>query len=432
MPCEPRRRRFAVAGALTLVAAFVAAPAVARPLTFAETLAVAESRSPAALAKELERQALLEEAAAARTRPDPILSIGVVNLPVTSGDRFRFDRDDMTMKSVGIAQEFTRRSKRNARAAAIAARASVSAAEQALVLTQVRSEAAQSWFDLFFAQATRAELERLRKEAELDLAAARAAYAGGNAGQADVIAAQAQIVAIDDRRSLSVRDIEVARAQLARWTGTDVDAAAGEPPRLETPPIDAAHLDHVVEAHPGVAVFSARAAQAQAEIAEARADRRADWTVEAMYGQRDQNLSDMASVTLRIPLQFNRKNRQDRVVGARLAQAQAAAAEREEAERLHRAELSAVLAAWRNGRERIARYRESLTPLAQARAEAALAAYRGGAGSLRDLVAARRARFDVALETLALEAETAKAWTELRAVAGTLDPQEAGAAGVAK
>ncbi len=185
MPCEPRRRRFAVARALTLVAVLAAAPVVARPLTFAETLAVAESRSPAALAKELEREAFLEEAAAARTRPDPTLIVGVDNLPVTSGDRFRFDRDDMTMKSVGIAQELTRRSKRNARAAAIAARASVSAAERALVITRVQAEAAQSWFDLHFAQAARAELGRLRKEAELDLAAARAAYAGGNAGQCE-------------------------------------------------------------------------------------------------------------------------------------------------------------------------------------------------------------------------------------------------------
>lgn len=430
MTCESRRRRIAV-GALAL-AALVTVPAAARPVTFDETLALAESRSPAALAKELEREALLEEAAVARTRPDPTLSIGVANLPVTTGDAFRFDRDDMTMKTVGISQEFTRKSKRTARAAAIAARASVSAAERGLVVTQAQAEAARSWLDLYFAQATHAELERLRKEAELDLAAAKASYAGGNAPQADVIAAQAQIVAVDDRLSLATRDIEVARVRLARWTGADADAAVGEPPRLEAPPIDAAHLEELVDAHPEVAVLGARTAQAQAEVAEARADRRADWTVEAMYGQRDQGFSDMATLTLRIPLQLNRKNRQNRVVDARLAQAQAATAEREEAARLHRAEVQTELAIWRNGRERIERYRESLMPLAQARAEAALAAYRGGAGSLRDLVAARRARFDVALETLALQAETAKAWTELRAVTGTFDASALGAAGASE
>ena len=429
MTCEPHRR--IAAGALAALAA-LAAPAAARPVTFAEALVVAENRSPTALAKELEREALLEEAAVARTRPDPTLSIGVANLPVTTGDAFRFDRDDMTMKTVGVAQEFTRKSKRTARAAAIAARASVSAAERALVVTQVQAESAQAWLDLYFAQATRAELLRLRKEAELDLAAAKAAYAGGNAPRADVIAAQAQIVAVDDRLSLATRDMEVASARLTRWTGADVDAAVGEPPRLEAPPIDAAHLDELIEAHPEVAVFGARSAQAQADVAEARADRRADWTVEAMYGQRDQGFSDMATVTLRIPLQLSRKNRQDRVVGARLAQAQAATAEREDAARLHRGEVQAGLAMWRNGRERIARYRASLMPLAQARAEAALAAYRGGAGSLRDLVAARRARFDVAIETLALQAETAKAWTELRAVTGTFDASAPSAAGATK
>ena len=425
-----RARRGVFGMAVALLAS--SAAAAAEPVTFARTLEIAEGRSPAAQAKALEREAFLAEAAAAGTRPDPVLSVGVVNLPVTGGDALRFDRDDMTMKEVGLSQELTRKSKRRARAAALAARASVSAAERGLVVAQVRAEAAQAWFDLHFAQAARRELERLRPEAELDLAAAKAAYAGGNVGQADVISAQAQLVAIDDRLSQSDRDIAVARAALARWVGDDVDGTAGPLPPLDVPPIDARHVEHLIEAHPEVEVFQARAAQAEAEVGEARAERQADWTVEATYGQRDQHLPDMTSVTLRVPLQFNRRNRQDRVVDARIAQAKAAAAEREDAVRMHRAEIAGDLAAWWTGRERIRRYRQSLLPLAQARAEAALAAYRGGSGSLRDVVAARRARFDVALETLALEAETARTWTDLRAVTGTLDASALSAAGASK
>src|SRR5436305_86518 len=78
----------------------------------------------------------------------------------------------------------------------------------------------------------------------------------------------------------------------------------------------------------------------------------------------------------------DRGNRQDREVAAKLAMAEQARAQREEMLRAHVAEVRAMLDEWENGRERLARYRSDLIPLAGDRARAALAAYQGGKSSI--------------------------------------------------
>jgi outer membrane protein TolC len=72
-----------------------------------------------------------------------------------------------------------------------------------------------------------------------------------------------------------------------------------------------------------------------------------------------------------------------------------------------------MLDEWQNGRERVARYRDALVPLAHSRSAAILAAYRGGKATLADMLAARRHELDVRLQALQLEADTAKLWAQL-------------------
>ncbi len=405
---EPYFRR---AGRALTVAALVVATAAsaAEPVTFDQTLEAARAGAPSLTAKDFERRALVEEAAVARTLPEPMVSLGVQNKRL---DSLAFDNDEMTMKTVGVGQAFVRRSKRRARAAAILARVGVSEAERALLATEVRSEAGLAWLDLHFGQRVEAELAQLMAEARLDLAGARAAYSGGRGQLSEVIAAQTQITQIENRVTENRRDIEAARARLARWIGRGDVVATGRPPNIARPPLELAQLEQTLAALPAIEVYDARARQAVAEVRSATAERALDPTVELMYGQRDER-PDMVGVTLSMPLQINRANRQNRTIRARELGVQQVAAERENALREQRAEVETGLAAWRTARERLSRFETSIRPLARSQVEAALAAYRGGGGSLAILIAARRARFDVALEALAIEAEAARAWTEL-------------------
>ena len=85
------------------------------PLTLDAAVAQATARSWLIAAADAQTQAAREMALAAGQRPDPVLRLGIDNLPVTGPDRFSLTRDFMTMRSIGLMQELTREDKRSAR-----------------------------------------------------------------------------------------------------------------------------------------------------------------------------------------------------------------------------------------------------------------------------------------------------------------------------
>ena len=138
-----------------------------------------------------------------------------------------------------------------------------------------------------------------------------------------------------------------------------------------------------------------------------------DWSVELMFSQRGPSYSNMVSINVSLPLQWNRPQRQDREVAARLALAARSAAEREDMQRAHEAEVRAMLVQWRNHEQRLQRFDSSLLPLAKQRSSAALTSYRGGAGPLSAVLDARRAEIELRTERLRIEIEVARLWAQL-------------------
>jgi outer membrane protein TolC len=132
-----------------------------------------------------------------------------------------------------------------------------------------------------------------------------------------------------------------------------------------------------------------------------------------MYSQRGAAYSNMISVNVSIPLQWNRKDRQDRELAAELSTVEALRAEREEALRAHEAEVREMLLESGSKRERIKRYDVSLLPLAQDRTRAALASYRAGNGPLGAVLDARRSEIEVQLDRLQLQRDVARLWAQL-------------------
>jgi outer membrane protein TolC len=158
--------------------------------------------------------------------------------------------------------------------------------------------------------------------------------------------------------------------------------------------------------------------QRQVDVAEtdaqlAKANKQSDWSVEVSYQERGPAFSNMFSVGVAIPLQWDSKNRQDREVASKLALADRAKAKQEDALRIHVAEVRQMYNEWESGNERIARYQRELVPLARERTQAALAAYRGGKGDLSAVLAARRNEIEVRTQALQLEMDTARAWAQL-------------------
>jgi len=96
-------------------------------------------------------------------------------------------------------------------------------------------------------------------------------------------------------------------------------------------------------------------------------------------------------------------HRQDPTIAARRAQRDALEAQREATLREHTAMLDTDLAEYRRLDKALARQNQVLLPLAAEKIALASAAWRGGQGSLADLVAARRERIEAELEAITLE-----------------------------
>lgn len=83
----------------------LSAPVAAEPLTLEQAVALARSQDPWLRSSHYREQAMQEESVAAGALPDPLLSLGLANLPA---DRLSFGREPMTQFRVGVSQMFPR------------------------------------------------------------------------------------------------------------------------------------------------------------------------------------------------------------------------------------------------------------------------------------------------------------------------------------
>jgi outer membrane protein TolC len=383
------------------------------PLTLQEAQRRAIDRSRMLAARDSAVAASREMAVAAGQLPDPVATLGINNLPVDTSDRFSFTRDFMTMRSIGVMQEFTGADKREARAARFEREAERSLAEKDVSLAAIQRDTAMAWLDRYYAEAMQAVISEQRRQAQLEIEAAESAYRGGRGNLADVLAARNALVLLDDRASEVGRKLSSAKIALTRWIGDAADAPLAGKPEINAIRLDPGTLETDLAHHPELAVFTKKEEVAAAEVRIAQANKKADWSVALMYSQRGPAYSNMVSVNVSVPLQWDQRNRQDREVAAKLAMLDQARAEREDMLRAHTAEVRAMIAEWENDRERSARYAREVLPLATERSQAALGAYRGAKASIADVLLARRSEIDVRMQALQLEMDTARLWVQL-------------------
>lgn len=338
--------------------------------------------------------------------PDPVLSVGVENLPVNGSDRFSTTREGMTMKRIAIGQEWISGEKRSARRAAAAA---VVAREQAAVagmVAETRLQTAIAYVDAYYA----GELLRLaavnEKHAreEFETASALVASTRGSSGEA--LALSAARGRADDESAESRQLERSALVSLERWTGTGGSELVA--PALASPQAEAAWVD----SHPAVVARKRDIEVARHEATVTATGRRPNWTWEIAYGQRT-GYSDLLSVGVSIPLPIAPGARQDRETAAKLAMVDKAEAELAEALRTAQGEYRSLSNDVRRLQERIVRYREGVLLPSQQRTAVATAAYGSNQASLAALFEARHAELEAQRRVLALQRDLAKAQAQL-------------------
>ena len=380
-------------------------------VTLEQALRIAVARAPLIDASRAGVTAALEEAGRADALPDPMLTVGIDNLPVTGADAFDPNADFMTMKKIGLRQEIPSHAKREARADLAQREIDEARATARATRLAVRRATADAWIQLWAAQRELAALQALREQASLAVDLAKARVSGGGASVGDALAADAARLELDNRIEAARAERSAAQAGLARWLGEDAALAASVSPDFDALPHSQAQLLDAIDRLGPLLPIVAGVETAASAIDVATAEKRPDWSVAASYGQRSGG-SDMLMFEVGIGLPLFTRNRQDRGIAAREAEYQAALAVRENLRRQEAARIRAGVARWEGLKRQIALHEDALLPLAHDRSSTALAAYRTG-GPLQPWLDARRDELAVDLSHVTHLRELGLAWAAL-------------------
>jgi outer membrane protein TolC len=372
----------------------------------------ASSQAPRLQAQDAAVAAAEADASRAGALPDPMLMVGIENLPVTGGDAFDPTVEDMTMKRIGVRQEFPAAAKRHAQRALALRQVDEARAQAIAERLAVQRAAADAWIDAWAASHEVQALERLREQARLAAKLARARAGGGSGSLADALAAEAEGLELENELEAARGRREEALAALRRWV-----PGAGAPPQADRPAFDGLPLSRAqLQARLGEAASllgsGARVETAAAALDAARAEKRSDWSLTAAYGQRDRDRSDMLSVEVGIALPLFQRTRQDRGVLAREAEYRQALALQDDDRRALVAGIDAAFARWEALKRQVALHEQRLIPLARDRSAAALAAYRAG-DELQPWLDARAAELDIHRSHAEHLGELGHAWAAL-------------------
>jgi len=392
------------------------APAAERPLSLAEALAIAVRDSSLLAAQRSAVTAAHETAGSARELPDPKLKLGLDNVPIEGADKYSLTRDFMTMRRIGIAQDFPQSEKREIKGR----RAEHQLAREQAMLgdahAMLRRDVAAAWMDRYYAGLMAKAVEEQYAETALQRDALQAGVAANRTSTSERLALEVTLQMLLDRRAEFDRQSARAQVMLSRWLGEAARRPFSPPP--DAPIAAAVHAQsgdtgtHAPQ-HPHLQSLERQIDIAQSEADLAKAATKPDWGMELSYQQRGSAYSNMLSVQVSIDLPLFADRRQNREAASRLAQVEQARALREDALRLHLAEAAAAQAEFEAANARLKRFDDALLPLARDRVTLALAAYRGGIGTLAAVLEARRMEIDLRLQKLQLAAEQGRARAQI-------------------
>ena len=385
--------------------------AVEPPLTFESAVQRGLAHAPQLDARAADLAATHEEAARAGRLPDPALTFGVANYPVTAPGAFSWRSDGMTMRTVGVMQSIPSRAARSAERELADAQIDAAEANRVVSTQTVRERVADAWIDVWAAQRARSLLVELRSESALAVKTTQARLRGGEGGASDALAARAAAALLDNRLEAVDAGLAATQASLRRWVGP-ISGSLADAPDFSRLPVNAASLQRTVDKQAPLQAWAAREQVAQAVLDQARAAKHPDWSVSADYGKRAPGMSDTVSVQVSVSLPLFTRNRQDRGISAKQAQRDAVQADHEDARRAQHEVIARAAATWQGWNQQIERYQETLLPLARDRAQTALASYRGG-GVLQPWLDARRDEIELRLSYADALAARGRLWASL-------------------
>ena len=160
------------------------------PLELNALIEEALSKNPDVLAAKSKWEVLRERPPQAGALDDPMLGLGIVNLPT---DTFSFRNEDMTMKEVSVTQRVPYPGKRGLRSEMAQKEAEAALSDYEEAKNKVSREMKMAYFDLFYANRAIEVTERNREILKLLNQIAETRYSVGEGIHTDVLKAQVEL-----------------------------------------------------------------------------------------------------------------------------------------------------------------------------------------------------------------------------------------------
>lgn len=419
MPCM----RQALA-CLTLLLATAAAPgwaytqsAAADTLRLDKALEMARRENPALRAARTAASAAAERVPAAGTLPDPVLSLGLVNRPLSGFGT----GEPMTMNEAELTQMFPwpgRLGFERQRAAHLAAAGALEAREAE---QQLAARVAGVYYELAYMDRALTVMAETRELLRDFFRVSQARYATGEGLQQDVLQAQVAVARMTEEIAVMEQNRRAMAARFNALLGREASAAVGPlvlPPAGDTlPPTDSLQARARRE-RPALAAAAERVEAAAAGYRAARRELYPDLMLSLGYGQRPR-YDDMVSVMVGVSLPIWAGRRQ---LPLRREMAAMQAGEEAMAQDLVNetfATLTELRAEAMRARNLLELYRTSILPQARAAVESALSAYRVGRVEFQTLIESEMAVNRYRTETLRLTATWHQAAAQIAALLGS-------------
>ncbi len=353
---------------------------------------LSQNQSIRSMAAEVE--ALKQRIPAAGALPDPMIGVGLLNMPT---DTFSFEQEPMTQKQIAIEQQIPWLSKLDLETRD----AVLSAEEQSAMLNALRlsiaSQIAESWYELgrvAYEQQINDRLIEMLKRISRDM---KSRYAVGRGLQQDIYQAEVelsrllerQIMLNNMRRTLDDRLNALLNRRIFEPVSPPADIAVPE----DIP--DAEELTRAaLSRNPDILAQRVRTARAANEIEMARKEYYPDFNLRLAYGQREENeagsdLADFFSATVMIDIPLWKGRKQDKLLSAALMEKEAAENAYENLARRLPYEVDAMVTEIEDLKSRYRVYEEKLIVQAGQWARSAIDAYEVGELEFDTMIQAR-------------------------------------------
>lgn len=403
------------------------------PLTLQQAVAQAIQKDPWLEGSQYRENATIFSSIAADTLPDPVVSLGLANVPT---DGFAFDQEPMTQIKAGISQVFPRGESLSIRRKQLEELATQHPFMRLDRMAKTQVAVSMKWLDVYQAQQSISLIEKDRSlfEQLSEIAEANYSSAVGKVRQQDIIRAQLELARLEDRLTKLSSQKERASAELLEWlTGGDsgafnnsVNVASLELPKTlpEIEGIENAYykilkannqqmLANILISHPLIRAVESRIKSSQTGIKLAKQQYKPQWGVNASYAYRaddqmDRSRADFLSIGVSFDLPLFTENKQDKEVSAAVNESEAIKTEKRLVLRGMLAQLQSIFAARERLLERQTLYRTNILQQSSEQAEASLTAYTNDDGDFAEVVRARIADLNARIDALEIEVELLK------------------------